>query len=79
MSALGVAVQLSQPQSSSVLQTQNAGQTAAGAAADSINQVAAHLLERNLNVAPTLIIRPGFTFNVMVNKTVILSAYDARD
>ena len=79
MSALGVAAQLSQPQSSSVLQTQNAGQTAAGAAADSINQVAAQLLERNLNVAPTLIIRPGFTFNVMVNKTVILSAYDARD
>ncbi|EQD43877.1 hypothetical protein B1A_15402 [mine drainage metagenome] len=37
------------------------------------------MLERNLNVAPTLIIRPGFTFNVMVNKTVILSAYDARD
>ena len=79
MSALGVAAQLSQPQSSSVLQTQNAGQTAAGAAADSINQVAAQLLERNLNVAPTLVIRPGFTFNVMVNKTVILSAYDARD
>ena len=79
MSALGVAAQLSQPQSSSVLQTQNAGQTAAGAAADSINQVAAQLLERNLNVAPTLIIRPGFTFNVMVNKTMILSAYDARD
>jgi type IV secretion system protein VirB10 len=79
MSALGVAAQLSQPQSSSVLQSQNAGQTAAGAAADSINQVAAQLLERNLNVAPTLIIRPGFTFNVMVNKTMILSAYDARD
>ena len=79
MSALGVAAQLSQPQSSSVLQAQNAGQTAAGAAADSINQVAAQLLERNLNVAPTLIIRPGFTFNVMVNKTMILSAYDARD
>ena len=79
MSALGVAAQLSQPQNSSVLQAQNAEQTAAGAAADSINQVAAQLLERNLNVAPTLIIRPGFTFNVMVNKTMILAAYDARD
>ena len=79
MSALGVAAQLSQPQSSSVLQAQNAGQTAAGVAADSINQVAAQLLERNLNVAPTLIIRPGFTFNVMVNKTMILAAYNARD
>ena len=79
MSALGVAAQLSQPQNSSVLQAQSAGQTAAGAAADSINQVAAQLLERNLNVAPTLIIRPGFTFNVMVNKTMILPAYDARD
>ena len=79
MSALGVAAQLSQPQNSSVLQAQNAGQTAAGAAAGSINQVAAQLLERNLNVAPTLIIRPGFTFNVMVNKTMILAAYDARN
>ena len=79
MSALGVAAQLSQPQNSSVLQAQNAGQTAAGVAADSINQVAAQLLERNLNVAPTLIIRPGFTFNVMVNKTMILAAYNARD
>lgn len=38
-------------------------------------QVGAQMIRRNLNVQPTLEIRPGYRFNVMVNKDLILSPY----
>lgn len=38
-------------------------------------QVGAQMIRRNMNVQPTLEIRPGYRFNVMVNKDLILSPY----
>ncbi|RTE65775.1 hypothetical protein EH243_10950 [Amphritea opalescens] len=33
------------------------------------------MLHRNLNIKPTLEIRPIYRFNIMVNKTLILKPY----
>jgi type IV secretion system protein VirB10 len=33
-----------------------------------MGQVAVELLRKNINIAPTLVIRPGYRFNVMVVK-----------
>lgn len=75
VSMLGVGVQLSQPQNSSYSQAPNAAQQGAAAAANSLNQAGSKVLERNLNLSPTLTIRPGYEFNVIVNRSVILPAY----
>ena len=44
-------------------------------AQDSINQVGQELTRRNLNVQPTLTIRPGFPVQIIVNKDVVLRPY----
>ncbi|GAB1394102.1 hypothetical protein MASR1M60_22660 [Rhodocyclaceae bacterium] len=75
VSMLGVGVQLSQPQNSSVNNSPTASQQAAGAAANSMNQAGSKILEKNMNTAPTLTIRPGYAFNVIVNKSINFPAY----
>ncbi len=75
MSLLGVGAQLSQPQNSGALNTPSASQQAAAATAQQLNNVGTNLLNRNLNIQPTLVIRPGYTFNVLVNRTMILPPY----
>ena len=75
MSMLGVGAQLSQPQTGNALTTPSASQQAAGALSQQINTVGTNLLNKNLNIQPTLNIRPGMTFNVLVNRTMILPPY----
>jgi type IV secretion system protein VirB10 len=78
MSLLGVGAQLSQPQNAGALNTPSASQQAAGAMAEGLNNVGTNLLNKNLNIQPTLTIRPGYAFNVLVNRTMILPAYRGR-
>ena len=33
-------------------------------------------MNKNLSIQPTLQIRPGYAFNVMVNKTMIMPSYE---
>jgi type IV secretion system protein VirB10 len=42
---------------------------------DTVNQVGQELTRRNLNVQPTLTIRPGFPVHVIVNKDLVLRPY----
>lgn len=44
-------------------------------AQDTVNQVGQEITKRNLNIQPTLTIRPGFPMRVMVNKDLILRPY----
>ncbi|WP_298291400.1 TrbI/VirB10 family protein [Thiomonas sp.] len=78
MSLLGVGAQLSQPQNSGALNTPSASQQAAAATAQQLNNVGTNLLNRNLNIQPTLVIRPGYAFNVLVNRTMILPPYPGQ-
>ncbi|SCC93580.1 Conjugation TrbI family protein [Thiomonas sp. X19] len=75
MSLLGVGAQLSQPQNAGAFNTPSASQQAAGALSQQIDSVGTNLLNKNLNLQPTLNIRPGYTFNVLVNRTMILPPY----
>jgi type IV secretion system protein VirB10 len=76
LSMLGVGVQLPQPQNSSILMAQTVGQQAAGAMAQELNIVGTNLMNKNLSIQPTLQIRPGYAFNVLVNKTMIMPGYE---
>ena len=44
-------------------------------AGDSFNQSGQQLVRRNLNVQPTLTIRPGFPVRVIVNRDLVLESY----
>ncbi len=47
-------------------------------AEESVNQVGQQVTRRNLNVQPTLTVRPGFPVRVIVNKDLVLRPYGAR-
>lgn len=44
-------------------------------AANSLNQTAQQVVRRNLNIQPTLTIRPGFPVRVIVNRDLVLEPY----
>ena len=75
ISIIGAGAQLAQPQQSSSLTNPSAGQTATGAVAQEMDSVGAGILQKNLSLAPTIKIHPGYLFNVMVSKTMILPVY----
>ncbi|MFA7027821.1 MAG: TrbI/VirB10 family protein [Sulfurovum sp.] len=51
------------------------GQQQSNAYGTTVSQTGEKLLEKNLAVAPTIKIRPGYKFNVFVNKDMILEPY----
>ncbi len=75
VSMLGAGAQLAQPQNGGLLNTPTAEQQASANLANEMNHVGAHLLDRNLGIAPTLRIRPGYLFDVLVTRTMILPPY----
>lgn len=75
VSLIGAAAQQAQPQNQGTFNAPTASQQATAAAANSLNETASQVLRKNLNVAPTLEIRPGYLFNIMVNKSVSLPEY----
>jgi type IV secretory pathway VirB10-like protein len=44
-------------------------------AAGEVNQVGQQLTRRNLNIQPTITVRPGFSVNVVVTKDIVLAPY----
>jgi len=79
ISIIGAGAQLAQPQQSSSFTNPSAGQTATGAVAQEMDSVGASILQKNLSLAPTIKIHPGYLFNVMVSKTMILPVYHSRE
>ncbi|WP_428946776.1 TrbI/VirB10 family protein [Acidithiobacillus ferrooxidans] len=75
ISLLGAGAQLAQPQQSSALSNPGMGQTATGAIAQEMDSVGGDMLQKNLSIAPTIKIRPGYLFNVLVSKTMVLPPY----
>lgn len=79
MSVLGASSQLCQPQSSGAgSETPHTlTQSLAENAGSSLMHTASELTNKNVNVQPTLEIRPGYTFNVSVTKALVFTkAYD---
>jgi type IV secretion system protein VirB10 len=45
---------------------------------DSLNQTGQQVVRRNLNIQPTITIRPGFPVRVIVNRDLVLAPYQGR-
>ena len=75
VSFLGVAAQQSQPQNQGAFNTPSGSAQASAAAMNSLSDVSSKILQKSLNISPTLQVRPGLAFNVMVNRSIILPTY----
>jgi type IV secretory pathway VirB10-like protein len=69
-SVLSAGYQLSQPQQANSLVPSNQ-QVAAAAVGQQMAELGAQMASRNMQVQPTLEIRKGYRFNVMVNKDIV--------
>ena len=70
-SLFAMGVQLSQGQNSSVLQSQSVGQQAGAAVGQQVGQLGVEVTRRNLNIQPTIKVRPGYRFFVRVEKDIL--------
>jgi type IV secretion system protein VirB10 len=75
VSFLGVAAQQSQPQNQGAFNTPSGSAQASAAAMNSLSDVSSKILQKSLNISPTLQVRPGMAFNVMVYRSIILPTY----
>lgn len=74
LSLIGAGAQLAQPQDDNP-GTLSAREMIIAELAREWNQLGQEMIRRGMNVQPTLIIRPGYRFNVLVNKDLILKPY----
>lgn len=72
LSIIGAGAQLSQPQQSTVFVPPSAGQVAAGALGQELSQVSMETIRRNMDVRPTLQVRPGTPFYIFLERDLIL-------
>ena len=68
MSAFAAGIELSQGTNASVLQAPSAGQQVGQAVGQQVGQLGVEVTRRNLNVQPTIVVRPGYRFFVRVEK-----------
>jgi type IV secretion system protein VirB10 len=68
MSSVTAGIALSQPETGNFNARQTASSAMSEALGQQLGQVTAQLISKNLNIAPTLEIRPGYRFNVVVIK-----------
>ena len=73
MSAVVAGATYSQRDSGGNFGRQNAGSIMSQALGQQLGQATLRLMMRNLNIAPTLEIRPGYRFNVVVTKDMVFN------
>ena len=81
MSAITAGVAYSQQnQNTGSLYAPNAQSTLSSALGQQLGQATVQMISKNMNIAPTLEIRPGYLFNILVTKDLALSKpYEAFD
>lgn len=68
MSGITAGIAISQPQTLNQGTRQSASSAISEALGQQLGQVTAQLIAKNMNIAPTLEVRPGYRFNVIVTK-----------
>jgi type IV secretion system protein VirB10 len=76
---IGTGIDMSMPESSTLATQETASDSARRNFAESFGRVAEQTISKNLNVQPTIRIRPGYKFNVLVDQDIIFpSIYSSR-
>jgi len=76
---IGTGIDVSMPESSTLATQDTASDAARRNFAESFGRVTEQMISKNLNVQPTIRIRPGYKFNVLVDQDIIFpAAYASR-
>ncbi|NRP75596.1 Type IV secretion system protein virB10 [Ensifer psoraleae] len=76
---IGAGIDVSMPESSTLAIQDTASDAARRSFVESFGRVAEQTISKNLNVQPTIRVRPGYKFNVLVDQDIIFSsAYHAN-
>jgi len=70
-SLFAAGIELSQGTNSSVLQSPSAGQQVGQAVGQQVGQLGVEVTRRNLNIQPTIVVRPGYRFFARVEKGLL--------
>ena len=73
-SAFAAGIELSQRQSTSLLKTPTAGQTASAAVGQQLGELGSEVTRKNLSIQPTIKVPAGYRFNVRVNRDILFEA-----
>lgn len=73
MSAVVAGINMSQSDTQSILERQRASDALSESLGQQLGMVTAQMIAKNLNIAPTIEIRPGYRFNVIVSKDMTFS------
>lgn len=80
MSAVTAGFSMSQPQATAIGTAQNANSALSQALGQQLGQTTSQMISKNMNISPTLEIRPGYRFNVVVIKDLTFyKPYQAFD
>jgi type IV secretion system protein VirB10 len=72
-SLFSAGIELSQGSNSSVLQSPSVGQQVGQAVGQQVGQLGVEVTRRNLNIQPTIVVRPGYRFFVRVEKDLLFN------
>jgi type IV secretion system protein VirB10 len=72
-SLFSAGIELSQGTNSSVLQSPTVGQQVGQAVGQQVGQLGVEVTRRNLNIQPTVVVRPGYRFFVRVEKDLLFN------
>ncbi|KXG84210.1 IncP-type conjugal transfer protein TrbI [Agrobacterium bohemicum] len=74
---IGTGIDMSMPQSSTLATQDTASDAARRNFAESFGRVAEETISKNLNVQPTIHVRPGYKFNVLVDQDIVFPSNNA--
>lgn len=75
LAIIGAGIDMSIPESSTLAAQDTASDAARRNFAETFGRVAERTVSKNLDVQPTLSIRPGYKFNVLVDQDIVFPAY----
>lgn len=71
VAVIGAGIDMSLPESSSLATQDTASDAVRRNFAETFGRVAEQTISKNLNVQPTIMIRPGYRFNIMVDQDIV--------
>jgi type IV secretory pathway VirB10-like protein len=77
LAIIGTGIDMSVPESSTLGTQDTASDAARRNFAETFGRVVERTINKNLDVQPTLEIRPGYKFNVLVDQDIIFPPYKA--
>ncbi len=77
LAIIGTGIDMSVPESSTLATQDSASDAARRNFAETFGRVVERTINRNLDVQPTLEIRPGYKFNVLVDQDIVFPSYKA--